>query len=123
MPRYLTIVHHNENDKPAADPDPELQQRMGELFEEITKAGVMLDMGELTLTKEGTRIVADGGKTSYVDGPFTETKEVVGGYALFQARDKAEALEWTRRFAEIQSCVRPLTAEVREIVEGSDTQP
>ncbi|MQA01857.1 MAG: transcriptional regulator [Streptosporangiales bacterium] len=118
MPRYLAIVHHDEN--APVEVKPELAARMSALYEEITKAGVMLDMGELTSTKQSTKIVANDGKTSYVDGPFTEAKEVVGGYSIVQARDKAEALEWTRRFAEIQSYVGPLTIEVREIVEGSD---
>ena len=64
---------------------------MGSLFEEITKAGVMLDTAGLTPTSEGTRVTWSGGKLSYTDGPFTETKEVIGGYAILQTKDKAEA--------------------------------
>ena len=74
---------------------------MGALFEEITKAGVMLDTAGLTPTSEGTRVTWSGGTLSYTDGPFTETKEVVGGYAILQAKDKAEALEWTKRFLRV----------------------
>ena len=66
---------------------------MGALFEEITKAGVMLDIAGLTPTSEGTRITWTGGTLSSTDGPFT----VVGGYAILQAKDKAEAVEWTKR--------------------------
>ncbi len=86
---------------PPKDPSPELQERMGALFEEITKAGVMLDTAGLTPTSDGTRITWSGGKLSATDGPFTETKEVVGGYAILQAKDKAEALEWTKRFLQM----------------------
>ena len=73
-------------------------ERMGALFEEITKAGVMLDTAGLTPTAEGTRVTWSGGKLTLTDGPFTETKEVVGGYSIIQAKDKAEAVEWTKRF-------------------------
>ncbi|MGW2588445.1 YciI family protein, partial [Streptomyces virginiae] len=57
------------------------------------------------------------GKISYTDGPFTETKEVVGGYSLSQCKDKAEAIEWTRRFLEIHPVEWKISAEVREIQE------
>jgi hypothetical protein len=91
---------------------------MGELYEEITKAGVVLDMAELTPTFQATRVTRSGGKTAYTDGPFTESKEVVGGYTIIQAKDKAEALEWTRRFLEVQAAYDPsTTVEVREMTE------
>ncbi|AXK32167.1 transcriptional regulator [Streptomyces armeniacus] len=117
MPRFLTIVMHNERTQPTEDPSPELQRRMGELFEEISKAGVMLDMGELTRTPDATRLTWTGGELSQTDGPFTESKEVVGGYTIIQAKDKAEALEWARRFGDIQGLHEDLTAEVRQISE------
>ena len=78
----------------------------------------MLDTAGLTPTSEGTRITWSGGKLSYTDGPFTESKEVVGGYAILQAKDKAEALEWTKRFLEIHEEHWTVTAELRQIVEG-----
>lgn len=90
---------------------------MGALFEEITKAGVMLDTAGLLPTAEGTRLTWSGGKISYTDGPFTETKEVVGGYSLTQCKDKAEAIEWTRRFLEVHPAHWNVSAEVREIQE------
>lgn len=117
MPRFLTIVTHDENNLPAEAPSPELQQRMGELFEEITKAGVMLDVGELTRTSEATRLTWTDGRLSHTDGPFTETKEVIGGYTVVQARDRAEAVEWAKRFGEIQGLHENLTAEIRQISE------
>ncbi|MFD6936779.1 YciI family protein [Streptomyces goshikiensis] len=64
------------------------------------------------------RVTWSGGKISYTDGPFTETKEVVGGYAIIQAKDKAEALEWTKRFLEIHPEQWTVGAELRQIAEG-----
>jgi hypothetical protein len=91
---------------------------MGALFEEITKAGVMLDTAGLTPTAEGTRVTISGGALSYTDGPFTETKEVIGGYAIMQAKDKAEALEWVKRFLQVHDDHFTVTAELRQIAEG-----
>ncbi|GDY55422.1 transcriptional regulator [Streptomyces violaceusniger] len=90
---------------------------MGELIEEMTKAGVMLDTAGLTPTSDGTRVTWSGGKISCTDGPFTESKEVIGGYALLQAKDKAEALEWTKRFLRVHEEFWTITVEVREVVE------
>ena len=118
MPRYLSMIRIDEKNAPAEGPSPELQARMGALFEEITKAGVMLDTAGLTPTSEGTRLTWSGGKVSTTDGPFTETKEVVGGYAIMQAKDKAEAMEWTKRFLECHEEFWTVTAELREIAEG-----
>ncbi|MFE0378646.1 YciI family protein [Streptomyces inhibens] len=118
MPRYLSMIRIDEQNAPAEDPGPEFAERMGALFEEITKAGVMLDTAGLTPTSEGTRVTWSGGKLSYTDGPFTESKEVVGGYAIMQTKDKAEALEWTNRFLRIHPDHWTVTAELREITEG-----
>ncbi|QPP09782.1 transcriptional regulator [Streptomyces bathyalis] len=118
MPRYLTMIRIDEQNAPTDDPGPEFQERMNALLEEITKAGVMLDTAGLTPTSESTRLTWSGGRVSYTDGPFTESKEVVGGYSLIQAKDKAEAMEWARRFLEIHPAHWEVTAEVREIEEG-----
>ncbi|MFI0902196.1 YciI family protein [Streptomyces sioyaensis] len=118
MPRFLTMIRIDEQNAPAEGPGPEFEGRMAALLEEITKAGVMLDTAGLTPTSEGTRVTWDGGKFHWTDGPFTESKEVVGGYALTQCKDKAEALEWTKRFLQIHPEHWTVTAEVREIAEG-----
>ncbi|MET9296010.1 YciI family protein [Streptomyces sp. NPDC003077] len=118
MPRFLTIIRADERNAPTQEPTPELAQRMGELYEEITKAGVMLDTAALAPSSEATRLTWTDGELSRIDGPFTETKEVIGGYSLIQAKDKAEALYWAQRFGEIQGLHENLVVEVREIVEG-----
>ncbi|MEU6087462.1 YciI family protein [Streptomyces sp. NPDC047085] len=118
MPRYLSIVHIDESSAPAEGPSQELMQRMGELIEEITKAGVMLDTAGLTPSAQGTTVRWQGGKLSVTDGPFTESKEVIGGYAIMQCKDKAEALEWTKRFLKVHEDYWNVSCEVREIAEG-----
>ncbi|KKD04621.1 YciI family protein [Streptomyces sp. WM6386] len=118
MPRYLSLVQIDESNAPAEGPSPELMERMGALIEEITKAGVMLDTAGLTPSSQGTRVHWEDGKISVTDGPFTEAKEVVGGYALMQCKDKAEAIEWTKRFLQVHEEYWTVTCEVREIAEG-----
>ncbi|GAA3771669.1 YciI family protein [Streptomyces phyllanthi] len=118
MPRYLSMVRIDESTAPAEGPSPEMMERMGELLEEITKAGVMLDTAGLMPTAQGKRVHWEGGRASVIDGPFTETKEVVGGYAVMQCKDMAEALEWTKRFVQVHGEEWTLTCEVREIQEG-----
>lgn len=117
MPRYLSLIRVDERTAPADGPSPELMERMGVLLEEITKAGVMLDTQGLTPSSEGTRITWSGGELSYTDGPFTESKEVVGGYAIMQCKDKAEALEWSRRFLQVHEDYWTVTLELRQIAE------
>jgi hypothetical protein len=65
----------------------------------------------------GVRVRQEGGKITVTDGPFTETKEVIGGYAILQAKDMAEAVEWTRRFAAVHEDEFDITCEVRQIDE------
>ncbi|MET9734671.1 YciI family protein [Streptomyces sp. NPDC006458] len=117
MPRYLSLVRIEENTIDMASADPGFEQRMAALFEEITKAGVMLDTAGLKPTAESTRITWSDGKLSYTDGPFTETKEVVGGYALMQCKDMAEAIEWGKRFLEVHPKKWMVGLEVREVEE------
>ncbi|MFE3326166.1 YciI family protein [Streptomyces sp. NPDC059176] len=118
MPRYLTMVRINESEAPAEGPSQELMERMGKLIEEMTKAGVLLDTAGLTPTAQGKRVTWSGGKITVTDGPFTESKEVIGGYALIQAKDDAEVLEWTKRFLQVHEEYWEITSEIRQIAEG-----
>ncbi|MEV5278677.1 YciI family protein [Streptomyces sp. NPDC006692] len=118
MPRYLTMVRIDENNAPAGGPSPELMERMGDLIGEMTKAGVLLDTAGLRPSAEGTRVRWNADGLAVTDGPFTESKEVVGGYAIIQAKDQAEAVEWAKRFVQIHEVEWDVTSEVREIAEG-----
>ncbi|MEU6732144.1 YciI family protein [Streptomyces physcomitrii] len=117
MPRFLSLVRIDEKNAPAEGPSEEMTERMNALLEEITKAGVMLDTAGLTPTAEGVRVHWEGGRISVTDGPFTETKEVIGGYALSQCKDMAEAVEWSKRFLRVHDDHWTVTCEVRQIAE------
>ena len=83
---------------PFSPPTPELMAEMGTFVEEATKAGVLLATGGLAPLNEATRVIHADGKFTVTDGPFTEAKELIGGWALMEVRDKDEAIEWTKRF-------------------------
>jgi hypothetical protein len=116
MPRFLSLIRVDENTV-GDGPSEEILTEMGKLLDEMTKAGVLLDTAGLQPTAESTRLTLDGGRVSSTDGPFTEAKEVIGGYALLQAKDKAEALEWTRRFLHVHGDEWTITCEVRQLME------
>lgn len=86
---------------PVPPPTPELMAEMDKFVEEATKAGVLLATGGLAPADEGTKVVRKDGKVTVIDGPFTEARELIGGWALMECRDKAEAIEWTKRFLDL----------------------
>ena len=83
---------------PMPPPTPEMYARMGEFMAEANKAGVVLATGGLAPPAEATKVRYAGGQHTVSDGPFTEAKELIGGWALLEVRDKDEAIEWTKRF-------------------------
>jgi hypothetical protein len=97
---------------PIAPPTPELMAEMGSFVEEATKAGVLLATGGVGPLAEATRVSYHDGEFTVLDGPFTEAKELIGGWAVLEVRDKAEAIEWTKRFLAIvgegESTIRPV---------------
>jgi hypothetical protein len=96
--RFMMIVKHGENQ---GMPPQELMDAIAKLAEEQAKAGTMLGSGGLRPTAEGARVRLSGGKVTATDGPFTEAKEVIGGYAQFELKSKEEALESAVRFMEL----------------------
>lgn len=117
MPRYLMFIVHSESPRDDAVP-ASLYEEMGEFVNEHRKSGVLVDTAGLRPTAEATRIRSSRGKLSVTDGPFTETKEVVGGYALIDVRSRAEALELATKFMDIHVRHWPqfeCACEVREI--------
>ena len=85
-------------DTPVGPASPEMYERMGAFVEEATKAGVLLATGGLAPLNEAVKIKYSGGEFTLLDGPFAEAKELVGGWALMECRDKDEAVEWVKRF-------------------------
>ena len=93
--RFMTLVTSAETSAP---PPQALMDAIGKLGEEAARKGVMVEMGGLLPTAMGARVRLAVGRLTVTDGPFTEAKEVIGGYAVYAVKSKAEALEWTRRF-------------------------
>jgi hypothetical protein len=96
--KFMMIVKHAEN---SSRPPQELMDAIGKLSEEAAKAGTMLGSGGLGPTALGARVRLSGGKLTVIDGPFTEAKEIVGGYAQFELKSKEEAVEGALRFMEL----------------------
>ena len=111
--RFLSMIRIDE--KTAKAPTERLMTEMGKLMEEMTKAGVLIDTAGLRPTSEGVRVRLRGGKLSTIDGPFAETKEVIGGYAILEAKSKEEAIELTRRFLAIHGDDWDLDCELRQL--------
>jgi hypothetical protein len=93
--RVMMLVKGDQ--EPGQLPSEELLTAMGKYNEELTKAGVLLDLAGLHPSAEGKRVRFSGGKTTVVDGPFTEAKEVVAGYWILQVKSMDEAVEWAKR--------------------------
>ena len=110
--RFMMIVKSKEN---SGTPPKELMEAMGRLAEEATKAGEMIESGGLASTATGSRVRLSDGKITVTDGPFTEAKEVFGGYAVFELKSKDEAIKNTRRFMEVHKQHWPGWEGVTEI--------
>jgi hypothetical protein len=118
--KYMMFIKHPESLRSETIPQG-LMEAMGKFVEEGFKSGVLKDTAGLKSTEDGFRVRMSGGKLSLKDGPFTEAKEVVGGYALVDVKSKEEALQVARDFMELHrvhwptfegECeVRPLESE------------
>lgn len=118
--RFMMIVKHAEK---WGFPPKELMEAIGKLSEEANQAGTMLGSGGLRSTAQGARVCLSGGKITVIDGPFTEAKEVVGGYAQFEMKSKEEAISSATRFMELHKKYWPGwegETEVRQMYEPED---
>ena len=101
--RFMMLVKANKDFEAGAPPNPELMAAVAKLADEATARGVMVTAGGLLPSSQGVRIRVARGKTSVIDGPFAETKELVGGYAIFDLKSKEEAIESGRQFMKIHA--------------------
>lgn len=120
--RFLIIVRSVPEFEAATQPVPSeaLLAAMTDYHAQLAQAGVLLDANGLQPSRTGWRIRYHGGQRSVVDGPFTETKELIAGYTLIQVRSRAEALEWARRFPNPVGEGRDAEIEVRQLYEPED---
>ncbi|ROZ77411.1 YciI family protein [Ramlibacter sp. WS9] len=93
---------------------------MADYHEQLAQAGVLLDGSGLQPSSKGWRVRYDGDKRTVVDGPFTESKELIAGYTLIQVRSRAEAMEWSRRFPNPAGENQPAEIEIRQLYEMED---
>ncbi len=113
--RFMVIVKADKQSEAGVLPDKKILTEMGKFNEELVKAGVMLAGEGLQASSKGCRVKFSGGKKTVIDGPFTETKELVAGFWLWQVRSKDEAIEWLKRapFQETE-------VEIRQVFETAD---
>src|SRR5687768_1685248 len=119
--RFLILIKANEESEAGVMPSEELLTEMGKFNEELVNAGIMLAGEGLHPSSKGARVRFSGGKTTVVDGPFAEVKELIAGYWLWQVRSKEEAIEWVRRIPNPEG--RDGEVEIRQVFEESDFGP
>ena len=105
-------------------PDPKLIAAIAQLSEDMAKSGVLVDSGGLYPSAKGARVKLSGGKVTVTDGPFSEAKELIGGYAIVQTKSKAEAVELSERFWKIHADVLGPSyegeGEIRQMYDPAD---
>ncbi len=116
--RFMVMIKANEDSEAGVLPSQELLTAMGKYNEELVKAGVMLAGEGLQASSKGARVRFSGNQRTVIDGPFSETKELIAGFWIIQVKSKEEAIEWVKR------CPNPLEGEseieIRQIFEATD---
>ena len=119
--RFMVLVKATKNSEAGVMPSEQLLTEMGKYNEELVNAGVMLGGEGLHPSSKGRRVRFSGGQRTVIDGPFAETKELVAGFWLFQAKSMDEAVEWVKR------CPNPFDEEseieIRPVFEAEDFGP
>src|SRR5260221_9158700 len=121
--RFIGLLKGDRDTESGRMPDEKLLAAMGAFFEEGMKSGVILAGEGLHPSSKGARVRYSGNKRTVIDGPFAETKELIAGYAIIQAKSKQEAIEWTKRFVTVDAPGRyrqESDCELRQIFEIED---
>ena len=119
--RFMILVKASKDSEAGALPDEDMIAKMATYHEELQKAGALIDASGLRPSAKGWRIKYSGSKRTFIDGPFTETKELVAGYTIIKAKSRQEAIEWTKRFPNPGS--EDGEIEVRQMFELEDFGP
>ena len=117
--RFMILIKADKNSEAGVLPSEKLLTEMGKFNEELVKAGVMLAGEGLQPSSKGARVKFSGDKRTVTDGPFTEAKELIAGFWLWQVKSKEEAIEWVKR------CPNPMPGteseiEIRQVFEAED---
>lgn len=116
--RFMVIVKANQDSEAGILPSEELLTEMGKFNEELVKAGVLLAGEGLQASSKGARVKFSGAKRTVIDGPFSETKELIAGFWLWQVRSKEEAIEWVKRIPIAGGDESEI--EIRQVFEADD---
>lgn len=95
--KFMMITNATKDSEAGNPPDPRMMEAVAQFIDELTKAGILVSTGGLHRSSEGALIRLSGGKVSITDGPFAETKEIIGGYAILDVTSKEQAVEVARR--------------------------
>ena len=118
--RFMMIVKASKDSEAGVLPSTELVKAMGKFNEEMVKSGVLLAAEGLHPSSQGARVRFSGGKTTVVDGPFTEAKELIAGFWLIQVKSKPEAIQWASRCPSPDEDGLDGEIEIRRVFEASD---
>jgi hypothetical protein len=118
--RFMVIVKADANSESGALPDARLLAEMGKYNEELSRAGVMLAGEGLHPSSKGARVRGSGNKRTVIDGPFSETRELVAGFWLFQVKSKEEAIEWVKRCPNPSPESGSWEIEIRQVFEAPE---
>ena len=122
--RFMIIVKATKDTEAGKFPEgEEMEKLMGDMaryHEELAKAGALVDASGLQPSSKGWRIKYGGAKRTFIDGPFTESKELVAGYTIIKVKSKEEAIQWTRRFPNPAVDGKEAEIEVRQLYELED---
>ena len=121
--RFMIIVKATPESEAGVMPGEESFAEMAAYHEELARAGVLLDASGLHPSSRGWRVRYAGGRKSVVDGPFAETKELIAGYTIIEARSREEAVEWSRRFPNPAAGGAECEIEVRQLFDLDDFEP
>ena len=121
--RFMIMVRANAQSESGAMPEEGLMAAMAAYHEKLAQAGVLLDANGLKPSAQGFRVKYHQGRPTLVDGPFAETRELIAGYTLIQARSRDEAMEWARRFPAPFGEAMDSEIEVRPLYELDDFAP
>jgi hypothetical protein len=119
----MIIVKGTKKTEAGVMPEEKMIASMTTYHEELARAGVLLDASGLQPTSKGYRIRYSGGKRTVIDGPFTESKEIIGGYTMIQTKTREEALEWAKRFPNPVGEGEDAEIELRQVFELDDFEP
>ncbi|HWY59642.1 MAG TPA: YciI family protein [Terriglobales bacterium] len=121
--RFMMMVKSNKDSEAGKMPSEDLLAAMAKYNDELMKAGVLLDLTGLHPSSKGARIKFSGGKRTVIDGPFAETKELIGGYWLIQVKSREEAIEWAKRAPAPHGEDAEGEIEIRQVFELEDFNP